>query len=76
MRKCAQYRALAIAHARRAIRSRSDEICEKHVRIAASFLLLAAEEAMRHGREHLSTSMWTWIEGRPVRSIDRGMVLH
>jgi hypothetical protein len=55
MRKCAEYRAMAIAHARRAVVSRSDETCEKHVRIAASFLVLAAEEAMRSAREPFRT---------------------
>jgi hypothetical protein len=51
---------MAIAHARLAIRSRSDEVCEKHVRIAASFLMLAAEEAMRGGREHFSVPTRRW----------------
>jgi hypothetical protein len=76
MRKCAEYRAMAIAHARLAIRSRSDEVCEKHVRIAASFLMLAAEEAMRRGREHFSTRSWAWVEGQIRRSSDSGIVLH
>jgi hypothetical protein len=47
MRKCAVYRAIAIVHARQAADSRSDEICEMHVRMAASFLALANNEAMR-----------------------------
>jgi hypothetical protein len=76
MRKCAEYRAMAIAHARLAIRSRSDEVCEKHVRIAASFLMLAAEEAMRRGRDHLLTRTWALVEGQNRRSNDSGIVLH
>jgi hypothetical protein len=47
MRKCAEYRAQAVEHARRATLSRSDEICETHVRIADSLLTLANKEAMR-----------------------------
>jgi hypothetical protein len=50
MRKCAVYRAIAIVHARQAADSRSDEICEMHVRMAASFLTLANREAMRERR--------------------------
>jgi hypothetical protein len=46
MRKCAEYRAQAIEHARRAMLSRSDEICERHIRIADWFLTLANKEAM------------------------------
>ncbi len=70
MRKCAEYRAMAIAHARLAIRSRSDEICEKHVRIAASFLMRAAEEAMRGTQQH------SWVEGQSLWSTDRAIILH
>jgi hypothetical protein len=76
MRKCAEYRAMAIAHARLAIRSRSEEICERHVRIAASFLMLAAEEAMRRGREHFSTRTWALVEGQNRGSSAGGTVLH
>jgi hypothetical protein len=47
MRKCAEYRAMAIAHARFALMTKSDELCETHVRIAASLLALANEQAIR-----------------------------
>jgi hypothetical protein len=84
MRKCAEYRAIAIAHARLAIRSRSSEICEKHVRVAASFLILAAEEAMRElrigGRQTLARSSQSavsrHVEGQSRRPTDRTIVLH
>ena len=51
MRKCAEYRAMAIAHARLALITQSDELCETHVRIAASFLALANKQAMRDLRQ-------------------------
>jgi hypothetical protein len=76
MRKCAEYRAMAIAHARLATASRSDEVCEKHVRIAASFLILAAEEAMRSASKHFWTPRWAWAEDQSVGSIEGGMYLH
>jgi hypothetical protein len=52
MRKCAQYRAKAMAHARLAMLSRSEALCERYVRIAASFLTRANQEAMRDLRAH------------------------
>jgi hypothetical protein len=76
MRKCAEYRAMAIAHARLAIRSRSDDVCEKHVRIAASFLMLAAEEAMRGGREHFLVPTWALVEGQNRGANAGGIILH
>jgi hypothetical protein len=76
MRKCAEYRAMAIAHARLAIRSRSEEICERHVRIAASFLMLAAEEAMRRGRERFSLPTWALVEGQNRDSSAGEIILH
>jgi hypothetical protein len=75
MRKCAEYRARAVAHARLAIRSRSDEICEKHVRLAASCLMLAAEEAMRGAQQHLRTQR-TWVQRQSRWSIGRAILLH
>jgi hypothetical protein len=47
MSECAEYRAIAIAHARLALMTQSDELCETHVRTAASFLALAGKHAMR-----------------------------
>ena len=47
MSKTAEYRAKAIGHAKLAANSQSEEVCEIHVRIAASFLALADKEAMR-----------------------------
>jgi hypothetical protein len=64
MRKCAEYRAKAIAHARLAMLSRSDEICETHVRIAASFLTLANKEAMCDLRAS------GWLKPGPRSAID------
>jgi hypothetical protein len=47
MSKAAEYRAKAIDHAKLAAISQSEEVCEIHVRIAASFLALADKRAMR-----------------------------
>jgi hypothetical protein len=47
MSKAAEYRAKAVEHARLAVTSQSEEVCEIHVRIAASFVALANKEAMR-----------------------------
>ena len=71
MRKCAVYRAIAIVHAQQATTSRSDEICETHVRLAASFLTLANREAMRHLKAgaHLSLNALTAKPAREVISV-------
>ena len=84
MRKCAEYRAMAIAHARLAMRSRSDEICEKHVRMAASFLMLAAEEARRELRidgpltlaRNVRSAVNRHAESQSSRPTDGVIVLH
>ena len=47
MSRAMKYRVKAIEHAQLAISSQSDEVCEMHVRMAASFLSLANKEAMR-----------------------------
>ena len=71
MRKCAVYRAIAIVHAQQATSSRSNEICETHVRLAASFLTLANREAMRHltAGAHLSMNALTAEPAREVISV-------
>jgi hypothetical protein len=45
--KAVEYRAKAVEHAKLALISQSEEVCEAHVRIAASFFALANKEAMR-----------------------------
>jgi hypothetical protein len=47
MSTAAEYRAKAVEQAKLAVTSQSEEVCEIHVRIAASFLALAAKEMMR-----------------------------
>jgi hypothetical protein len=71
MRKCAVYRAIAIVHAQQATASQSDDICETHVRLAASFLTLANREAMRHltAGAHLSLNALTAEPAREVMSV-------
>jgi hypothetical protein len=46
MSKAAEYRAKAVEQAKLAVISHSEEVCEIHVRIAASLLALAAKEMM------------------------------
>jgi hypothetical protein len=68
MRKCAVYRAIAIVHAQQAATSRSDGICEEHVRLAASFLTLANSEAMRHLKAGAQLSL-NALTGEPAREV-------